>query len=161
MPMSQRPGFDSVPRQGPGTETIRVIGRWQDAGDTTTPAKLSTPELSPPTSQTAPAWRDWLAPQGIGGDEEITLLCRYHRSEGVRMPSKRRQITPTHLKPLLSIEEAAEMLGIHRCTLYRSIERGDFPLPLFQINARWRVPRKAVEALIEGLPAQVSRPFGT
>ena len=46
------------------------------------------------------------------------------------------------------------MLGIHRCTLYRSIERGDFPLPLFQINARWRVPRKAVEALIDGATAQ-------
>ena len=43
------------------------------------------------------------------------------------MPRMRRHVTPTHLKPLLSIEEAAEMLGIHRCTLYRSIERGDFP----------------------------------
>ena len=75
------------------------------------------------------------------------------------MPSKRPHITPTHLKSLLSIEEAGEMLGIHRCTLYRSIERGDFPLPLFQINARWRVPRKAVEALIDGSTAQVPRPF--
>lgn len=74
------------------------------------------------------------------------------------MPRTRRHATPTHLKPLLSIEEAAEMLGIHRCTLYRSIERGDFPLPLFQINARWRVPRKAVEALIEGAVAHGPRP---
>jgi predicted DNA-binding transcriptional regulator AlpA len=47
------------------------------------------------------------------------------------MPNKRWRLTPTHLKALLSIEEAAEMLGIHRCTLYRSIDRGDFPLPLF------------------------------
>ena len=69
------------------------------------------------------------------------------------MPRMRRHVTPTHLKPLLSIEEAAEMLGIHRCTLHRSIERGDFPLPLFQINARWLVPRKAVEALIDGATA--------
>jgi hypothetical protein len=38
------------------------------------------------------------------------------------------------------------------------IERGDFPLPLFQINARWRVPRKAVEALIEGAMAQAPPP---
>ena len=75
------------------------------------------------------------------------------------MSSKRHHVTPTHLKPLLSVEEVAEMLGIHRCTLYRSIERGDFPLPLFQINARWRVPRKAVEALIEGSPTQAPRPF--
>jgi len=70
------------------------------------------------------------------------------------MPHRGHRVTPTHLKPLLSIEEAAEMLGVHRCTLYRSIERGDFPLPLIQINARWRVPRKAVEALIEGGPTQ-------
>lgn len=75
------------------------------------------------------------------------------------MPSKRRHVTPTHLKPLLSIEEAAEMLGIHRCTLYRSIERGDFPLPLVQINARWRVPRKAVESLIEGATPQTPPPI--
>lgn len=74
------------------------------------------------------------------------------------MPHKRRHVTPTHLKPLLSVEEVAELLGVHRCTLYRSIERGDFPLPLFQINARWRVPRKAVEALVEGTTAPALPP---
>jgi excisionase family DNA binding protein len=53
-------------------------------------------------------------------------------------------------KPLLSIEEAAEVLGISRSSLYRSIQRGDLPLPLFRINGRYRVARRAVEALVDG-----------
>jgi predicted DNA-binding transcriptional regulator AlpA len=42
------------------------------------------------------------------------------------------------------------MLGEDRSTLYRSIKRGDFPLPVVTINGRMRVPRKAIETLITG-----------
>ena len=35
-------------------------------------------------------------------------------------------------KPLLSVEEAANLLGETRSTLYRSIKEGSFPLPNFQ-----------------------------
>jgi excisionase family DNA binding protein len=57
---------------------------------------------------------------------------------------------PLQEKPLLSIEEAASMLGIGRSSLYRSIKRGDLPLPLFRINGRYWVARRAVEVLIDG-----------
>jgi excisionase family DNA binding protein len=57
---------------------------------------------------------------------------------------------PLRQKPLLSIEEAAEMLGVGRSSLYRSIQRGDLPLPLFRINCRYWVARRAVEFLIDG-----------
>jgi len=53
-------------------------------------------------------------------------------------------------RAFLSVEEVAALLGEHRSTCYRSIERGDFPIPVVTINGRLRVPRRAVERLIEG-----------
>ena len=57
-------------------------------------------------------------------------------------------------RALVGIDEAAVMLGEDRSTLYRSIKRGDFPLPVVTINGRMRVPRKAIETLITGHRAQ-------
>ena len=48
-------------------------------------------------------------------------------------------------KPLLSVEEAAVLLGETRSTLYRSIKAGTFPLPIFRIGRRIRIPRRSVE----------------
>ncbi|MDP9389455.1 MAG: helix-turn-helix domain-containing protein [Actinomycetota bacterium] len=42
------------------------------------------------------------------------------------------------------------MLGQSRSSLYRSIARGDLPLPLVKINGRNRIPRVAVERLVAG-----------
>jgi excisionase family DNA binding protein len=55
-------------------------------------------------------------------------------------------------KPLLSVEEAAALLGETRSTLYRAIKAGDFPLPIFRIGRRIRIPRRSVERLLSGLP---------
>ena len=55
-------------------------------------------------------------------------------------------------KPLLSVEEAAVLLGETRSTLYRAIKAGDFPLPIFKIGRRFRIPRRSVERLLAGLP---------
>ena len=57
-------------------------------------------------------------------------------------------------KPLLSIEEAAILLGETRSTLYRAVKQSDFPLPVHRIGKRLRIPRRAVERLIDGLPAR-------
>lgn len=54
--------------------------------------------------------------------------------------------------PLVSIDEAAVLLGASRSSVYRSIERGDLPLPVFRINGRLRIARRAVERLIAGEP---------
>lgn len=53
-------------------------------------------------------------------------------------------------KPLLSVDEVSILLGQSRSSVYRSIQRGDLPLPMFKLNGRLRVPRRAVERLIEG-----------
>jgi predicted DNA-binding transcriptional regulator AlpA len=53
-------------------------------------------------------------------------------------------------KPLLSVEETALLLGESRSAVYRSIQRGDLPLPVFRLNGRLRVPRRAVERLLAG-----------
>lgn len=52
--------------------------------------------------------------------------------------------------PLVGLSELAEVLGVHRSTLYRSIERGRFPLPIVRVGARISVPRAAVERLLAG-----------
>jgi excisionase family DNA binding protein len=54
-------------------------------------------------------------------------------------------------KPLLSVEETAFLLGESRSTLYRAVKAGSLPLPMFRIGARIRIPRVAVERLIDGL----------
>lgn len=55
-------------------------------------------------------------------------------------------------KQLLSIEETALLLEVSKDTIYRQIEEGTFPLPVYRIGKRMRVPRRAVERLLEGLP---------
>ncbi len=64
-------------------------------------------------------------------------------------PRTRRSV-PTKPKPLISVEGAAELLGQSRSSLYRSIARGDLPLPLVKINGRNRIPRAAVDRLAAG-----------
>jgi len=65
--------------------------------------------------------------------------------------------TNTTTRAFLSVEEVAVLLGEHRSTCYRSIERGDFPVPVVTINGRLRVPRRAVERLIAGDPETVGQ----
>jgi excisionase family DNA binding protein len=63
-------------------------------------------------------------------------------------------------KPLLSVEDAAILLGQSRSSIYRAIERGDLPLPVFTINGRLRIARRSVERLLAGeLPLE--RVLGT
>jgi excisionase family DNA binding protein len=47
-------------------------------------------------------------------------------------------------KPLPSLEEAAVLLGRSRSTFYRSIDKGDLPLPLYRIAGRYCIPRLAI-----------------
>jgi excisionase family DNA binding protein len=62
-------------------------------------------------------------------------------------------------RPLLSVEETAILLGETRSTLYRALKAGTLPFPVFRIGSRIRIPRRAVERLIEGLdPEQPSPP---
>ena len=55
-------------------------------------------------------------------------------------------------KPLVSVEDAATLLGVSRSSLYRAIQRGDIPVPVIQINGRYCIPRRAVERLLDGYP---------
>jgi excisionase family DNA binding protein len=51
---------------------------------------------------------------------------------------------------LLTIPQLASMVGLHASTLYRSLDRGEFPLPLIKLGGRIRVSRAAAERLIQG-----------
>jgi excisionase family DNA binding protein len=63
-------------------------------------------------------------------------------------------------KPLLSIEETAMLLGESRATLYRAVNAGTLPLPVWRIGKRLRVPRRAVERLLDGLDPMEPTPPG-
>jgi excisionase family DNA binding protein len=52
--------------------------------------------------------------------------------------------------PLRSVSELATLIGVNRSTLYRAINRGDFPLPIVRFGSRIQVPRAAAEKLING-----------
>lgn len=53
-------------------------------------------------------------------------------------------------KALLSVTEAAELLGVDRATLYRAIQEGIAPLPVVRIRHQMRIPRRAIERLTDG-----------
>jgi excisionase family DNA binding protein len=53
-------------------------------------------------------------------------------------------------RPLVTVEEAANLLGESRSTFYRAIKDGTFPLPVYRIGRRMKIPRLAVERLIAG-----------
>jgi hypothetical protein len=63
-----------------------------------------------------------------------------------------RREPPLNRKPLLSVLETAIMLGQSQSSIYRSIERGDLPIPVFKIAGRYRIPRLAVDRLLAGEP---------
>jgi excisionase family DNA binding protein len=68
---------------------------------------------------------------------------------GRRGPRRQSQAKSTS-KAFLSIDEVAILLGESRSTIYRSIDRGDFPIRVITINGRRRISRRALERLIEG-----------
>lgn len=60
-----------------------------------------------------------------------------------------RRSTRTSVKPLVSVEEAATSWA-EPLSLYRAIKIGSVPLPVLTIGRRYRIPRAAVERLING-----------
>lgn len=51
---------------------------------------------------------------------------------------------------VLSVTEAAEVLGIHRDTAYRLIAAGEFPVRTLRIGRQIRVPSVALDAYLSG-----------
>ncbi len=83
---------------------------------------------------------------------EVNVAHLSEQSESAVSGPRERNAADLIAKPLLSIEEAANLLGESRSTLYRAIASGRFPLPVYAIGGRMRIPRRAVERLIEALP---------
>lgn len=48
----------------------------------------------------------------------------------------------------ISVEEAAQLLGISRPTAYQAVRTGD--LPAIRVGKRWLIPRSRLEALLDG-----------
>ena len=72
----------------------------------------------------------------------------------------RRQARAGAASLLLSVPDAAGLLGVDPSTLYRAIQRGDTPLPVVRIGRRLRIPRRSVEALLHGGVVEAAQSVG-
>jgi excisionase family DNA binding protein len=61
-------------------------------------------------------------------------------------------------EPLIALQDAAELLGVHYMTAYRYVRTGRLPATL--VNGRWVVRRRDVEALLES-PTPTRRSSGS
>jgi excisionase family DNA binding protein len=59
----------------------------------------------------------------------------------------------------VTVEEAAQMLGVSRSSAYECVRRGE--LRALRLGRRLVVPRSALEELLGGTPAAPSAPTGT
>ena len=57
-------------------------------------------------------------------------------------------------RPVLSVEECAELLGISRYLAYKAVREGE--LPSLRIGYRLLIPRAALERLLTQQPKQVA-----
>ncbi|MDA8385350.1 MAG: helix-turn-helix domain-containing protein [Actinomycetota bacterium] len=53
-------------------------------------------------------------------------------------------------KPLLGVREAAALMSMSEATAYRSIDKGDFPVPWYKINGTIKIPRWRLENFLYG-----------
>lgn len=53
-------------------------------------------------------------------------------------------------KKLLSVDEAAILLGITRSTAYRAINNGTFPVQVIKLGGRLRISRAALDRVLDG-----------
>jgi len=56
----------------------------------------------------------------------------------------------TEIPESISVPQAANVLGIHRTTVLRLINSGDFPVPTFKVGHRYRIMKGALEEYIKG-----------
>ena len=57
---------------------------------------------------------------------------------------------------VLTVDEVAGLIQIHRETVYTLIERGE--IPAVKVGTRWRIRRRDVEALLTGEASWLSTP---
>ena len=54
--------------------------------------------------------------------------------------------------PTLDVATAGRLLGISRSYAFELARRGEFPCRLLKVGSRYRVPRTALLAVLEGSP---------
>ena len=59
---------------------------------------------------------------------------------------------------MISLSDAAQMLGIHRTTAWAIHDRGDFPVPVIKVGGHWRVVRAHLHHFIS-TGERVTLPF--
>ena len=85
-------------------------------------------------------------------DREVPQRDRGH----VRVHSPVRESTPGE-RLVLTVSEAAELLGISRAFAYELVARGE--LPVIRLGRRRLVPRRALLALVDQEPSGVTLGF--
>lgn len=53
-------------------------------------------------------------------------------------------------RPVISADEAFELLGIDRTTGYRAIKEGTFPFPVIRVGRLLRIPTAPLARMLDG-----------
>jgi len=104
------------------------------------------------------------AAQGVGTRREAQWFVadqeeddRVVRHDRTNRPTSTRRL-PVGLPALLSISQAARLLGIGRSTLYNGLRTGASAVPVVRVGKQWRVPRTAIERLLDGSQPATAAP---
>jgi excisionase family DNA binding protein len=80
-------------------------------------------------------------------EEAASAIAPEDRTSPRPTPDHRR---PVGLPALLSVSQAARLLGVGRSTLYNGVRSGVSDVQVVRVGKQWRVPRVAVERLLDG-----------
>lgn len=88
-------------------------------------------------------------------------LCRGFECILVLMARRRAPIERLRNKPLLTVSEAALLLGVDRSSLYRAIRQGTaVDLPMARVGKQIRIPRRAVDRILAAQEDEVAEGRG-
>jgi excisionase family DNA binding protein len=63
-------------------------------------------------------------------------------------------------RQVLTVPEAATVLGMHETTIYRQLADGTFPLPVRKIGGRWKISRYQLDRFLSGDDLPAISPLG-
>ena len=86
--------------------------------------------------------------ESIQKNQAAQIICRDKKAgQKTNAPDGKNETLPINKKPLLTVEEAAIILRLHKISVYRLIAKGG--LPSCRIGKAIRIPRKQLEEHID------------
>jgi predicted DNA-binding transcriptional regulator AlpA len=99
-------------------------------------------------------------PAGAEGEEPVKQSTKSKSGEENAVAFLREDEKPNVVSEslMISLGNAAQILGIHRTTAWAIHDRGDFPVPVIKVSGHWRVVRAHLHHFIN-TGEKVTLPF--